>query len=145
MAIKVERSLSGGSGNIEAPLREGARKEHSVSKSYGSFDKTVEKIEMEGLLNELDKVACKLSRVPSAVLLCRYRDLMSQLIKEALKGLKLRKDLKWRRTERKAFLIVEKTDCLFKELEDVLFRENCRTRSLELTEDIKGCLISLLS
>lgn len=145
MAIKMERSSGDRTGTIETPLRDGMRKNSSISKKNGAFDKTVEKLEMESLLKELDKVASRLSRVPSSVLLGRYRELVSQILKEALKGLKIKKDLKWRRMERKAFLVVEKTDDLFKELEDVLFRENCRTRSLDLMEDIKGCLISLLS
>lgn len=145
MAIKMERSSGERSGTIETPLREGMKKNSSISKKSGTFDKTVEKVEMEGLLKELDKVASKLSRVPSTVLLGRYRELVSQILKEAMKGLRVKKDLKWRRMERKSFLVVEKTDALFKELEDVLFIESSRTRSLDLMEDIKGCLISLLS
>lgn len=96
------------------------------------------------MLKELDEVGSKLSRVPSTIVLSRYRELVKQLLDQALKGFLLRRDLRWRRTERRAFVVVEQTEEWLQELEDVLLRENERTKALRLMEDIKGCLISLL-
>ncbi len=95
-------------------------------------------------MKELDDIGSKLSRVPSRVVLARYRELVKQLLDQALKGFLLRRDLRWRRTERRAFVVVEQTEEWLQELEDVLLRENQRTKALRLMEDIKGCLISLL-
>ena len=52
--------------------------------------------------------------------------------------------MKWRRGDKNFFVIVEKTDSMLDELESVFAREGERTRMLQLMEEIKGCLFSLL-
>ncbi|SMG10758.1 DUF327 family protein [Dethiosulfovibrio salsuginis] len=140
--MKIERTSRDRSGGIGLPLKDDKR---GPSRSVGgSFDKAVQTVEIEALLKELDDIGSKLSRVPSRVVLARYRELVKQLLDQALKGFLLRRDLRWRRTERRAFVVVEQTEEWLQELEDVLLRENQRTKALKLMEDIKGCLISLL-
>lgn len=141
--MKVDKTSRERSGGLNWPIR-GEERHGPLSLKTESFDKTVYIVEVESLLNELDEVGNRLSRVPSLVVLGQYRELIRQLLDRALKGVRLKKDLRWRRTERKAFVVVEQTEAWLKELEDVLFRENQRTRALKLMEDIKGCLISLL-
>ena len=140
--MKVNRASRDRSGGLGLPIREEKREHGRVPSS--SFDRTVHTVEIEALLKELDEVGSKLSRVPSMIVLSRYRELVKQLLDQALKGFLLRRDLRWRRTERRAFVVVEQTEEWLQELEDVLLRENERTKALRLMEDIKGCLISLL-
>jgi uncharacterized protein YaaR (DUF327 family) len=61
-----------------------------------------------------------------------------------MKGFSLRRDLKWRRTDRGTYVMVEKAESALSELEEVFRQEGGRTRALQLMEEIKGCLISLL-
>ncbi len=140
--MKINRASRDRSGGVGLPIREEKRGHGRVPPS--SFDRTVHTVEIEALLRELDEVGSKLSRVPSTIVLSRYRELVKQLLDQALKGFLLRRDLRWRRTERRAFVVVEQTEEWLQELEDVLLRENERTKALRLMEDIKGCLISLL-
>ncbi len=141
--MKINRASRERSGGLDLPIRGEERRSPSPSRME-SFDRAVYTVEVEALLNELDEVGSRLSRVPSLIILSRYRELVRQLLDQALKGVRLRKDLRWRRTERKAFVVVEQTEAWLQELEDVLFRENRRTKALKLMEDIKGCLFSLL-
>ncbi len=140
--MKIERTSRDRSGGIGLPLREDRR--DSPRLMDGSFERTVQTVEIEALLKELEDVGSKLSRVPSTIVMSRYRELVRQLLDQAMKGLLLRRDLRWRRTERRAFVVVEQTEEWLQELEDVLLRENNRTKAFRLMEDIKGCLISLL-
>lgn len=140
--MKINRASRDRSGGVGLPIREEKREHGRVPPS--SFDRAVHTVEIEALLKELDEVGSRLSRVPSTIVLSRYRELVKQLLDQALKGFLLRRDLRWRRTERRAFVVVEQTEEWLQELEDVLLRENERTKALRLMEDIKGCLISLL-
>lgn len=140
--MKIDRRAKDRSGGVGLPLKEDRVGAERTAR--GSFDKAVQTVEIEALLRELDDVGSKLSRVPSTIILSRYRELVKQILDQALKGFSLRRDLRWRRTERRAFVVVEQTEDWLQELEDVLLRENQRTKALRLMEDIKGCLISLL-
>lgn len=140
--MKINRSSGDRSGGVGLPIRDDRRDRSRVPSS--SFDRTVHTVEIEALLKELDEVGSRLSRVPSTIIMARYRELVKQLLDQAMRGFLLRRDLRWRRTERRAFVVVEQTEEWLQELEDVLLRENQRTKALRLMEDIKGCLISLL-
>ncbi|PIE54153.1 MAG: hypothetical protein CSA35_07740 [Dethiosulfovibrio peptidovorans] len=131
------------SGGIDVPFR-GDEKRSAVQTGETPFEKAFHAMELEFLLRELDDVSAKLSRVPSTVVLVRYRELVRQLLDRALKGVRLKRDLRWRRTGARGFVILEQTEAWLHDLEDVLFREGQRTRALELMEDIKGCILSLL-
>lgn len=141
--MKIDKTSRERSRGLEWPIR-GEGRHGPLPMKTASFDSAVYVVEVEALLKELDEVGNRLSRVPSLVVLGRYRELVRQLLDKALKGVRLRKDLKWRRTERKIFVVIEQTEEWLKELGDVLLRENQRTKALKLMEDIKGCLISLL-
>ncbi|MCF4150367.1 YaaR family protein [Dethiosulfovibrio sp. F2B] len=140
----INRISGDRSGGVEVPLKGDGRAVSSSGGRGSSFDQTVQVMELEALFKELEDVGTKLSSVPSTVIMSRYRELVRQLLDRALKGVRLRRDLKWRRGDKRGFLVVEQTDAWLEELEQVLFRENNRTRALRLMEDIKGCLISLL-
>jgi uncharacterized protein YaaR (DUF327 family) len=80
-------------------------------------------------------------------LLARYKELVRSALSRARDRMKIKREFKWRRTERSMFMVIERAeDALdeLSELESALGRESERTRMLELVEEIKGCLISLL-
>jgi hypothetical protein len=43
------------------------------------------------------------------------------------------------------FVLIERTESALDELEELILREGDRARVLDLMEEIKGCLISILS
>ena len=60
------------------------------------------------------------------------------------KSMKIRREFKWRRTERSMFVTLERTEEALEEMDEALLKVGDRTRLLSLMEEIKGCLISLL-
>jgi uncharacterized protein YaaR (DUF327 family) len=110
----------------------------------GSFLESLEEFETRALFQELNQVGEQLSRFPSTSLVGRYRILVRNLLSRAQAGIRVRRDYKWRRTERSLFVLVERVEASLAELDRILSREGDRTRILSLAEEIKGCLISLL-
>ena len=108
------------------------------------FQETFEELEALRLLEELQQVGESLSRFPSLTVMARYRGLVKLLLRKAQEGVRVRRDFRWRRTERTLYVLVQRTDEALEELDQVLRREGERTRLLELVEEIKGCLLSLL-
>jgi hypothetical protein len=108
------------------------------------FSASLEDAEIRDLLDRLDIIGRKLSIFPAEALLIQYRKLVSELVRRAVASLRVRRDMKWRRGDKNFFVIVEKTDSMLDELESVFAREGERTRMLQLMEEIKGCLFSLL-
>jgi uncharacterized protein YaaR (DUF327 family) len=104
----------------------------------------IEEIEVRELLERLDSVTGQLSIFPAERLLLEYKVVLKELLARAMKGFSLRRDLKWRRTDRNTYVMVEKAEAALSELEAVFRQEGGRTRALQLMEEIKGCLISLL-
>jgi uncharacterized protein YaaR (DUF327 family) len=104
----------------------------------------MEEIEVRELLERLGSVTAQLSVFPAERLLLEYRVILKELLARAMKGFSLRRDLKWRRTDRGTYVMIEKAESALSELEDVFRQEGGRTRALQLMEEIKGCLISLL-
>jgi uncharacterized protein YaaR (DUF327 family) len=116
-----------------------------VSGSFGtSLEQAVEEVEIDVLMERLDATAAKLSVFPAERLLVEYRDIIKSLLARALKGFRTQRDLRWRKTDRSTFVIVEKTEATLTELEAVFKREGGRAEALRLMGEIKGCLISLL-
>ncbi len=112
--------------------------------SSQSFSISLEDAEAKELVKKLNSLGEKLSRFPSEVLLLQYRSLVKELLRRALGGMKIRRDMKWRRTDRNLYVTVEKVESTLGELEDVFRREGERTKMLQLMEEIKGCLLSIL-
>ncbi|MDR3354518.1 MAG: DUF327 family protein [Synergistaceae bacterium] len=101
-------------------------------------------MEAQQLIAELDDVGAQLSRFPTSALLMRYKDLVRLALDRVKSGMRIKREFKWRRTERSMFLTIERTEDAMTELEDAIAKEGDRTRLLSLVEEIKGCLISLL-
>ncbi|NLM70896.1 MAG: DUF327 family protein [Synergistaceae bacterium] len=108
------------------------------------FSASLEDAEIRELLASLDAVGRKLSIFPAEALLQQYRKLVSEALRRAVSGLRVRRDMKWRMGDRNFFVIVEKTDSLLNDLEAALAREGERARMHRILEEIKGCLFSLL-
>lgn len=146
--MKVGR---GGDGKVEQGGGSAGR-QHSSSQSISSMrpsfgssvENMMEEIEVRELMERLDAVASRLSVFPAERLLFEYRGILKELLARAMKGFGLRRDLKWRRTDRSTYVTIEKAETAMAELEAVFSKEGGRTRVLQLMEEIKGCLISLL-
>lgn len=115
-----------------------------MDRATQAFDQTVQELEIQSLLEEMELLGRQLFRFPSAQLLQRYRSTVGALLHHVEQGLRLRKDFRWRRTDRSSFVLVERAERALSEIEDVLAREGERTKLLELLDEVKGCLISLL-
>ena len=115
-----------------------------VSPVQGTFADVAMDIELRLLIDELDNIGSQLSRFPTGTLLVRYRELVGLLLDKAKDNVRVRRDFKWRRTERSMFVVIERVEDALSELDEALARESDRTRMLSLMEEIKGCLISLL-
>lgn len=109
-----------------------------------TFSGIVEDMETRSLIAELDDIGAQLSKYPTTVLLTRYRELVRMVLQKVRSGMQIKRDFKWRRTERSMFITIERTEGLLDDLEEVLAREADRTKIFSLIDEIKGCLISLL-
>lgn len=135
-------------GDASAPVsggKSGAKPEVGAARAAApAFMEVVDDIESQQLLAELDEVGTQLTRHPTTVLMGRYRELVRLVLEKVKGGMRIRRDFKWRRTERSMFVTIERAEGLIEDLEEALFREGDRVRSLSLIDEIKGCLISLL-
>ncbi|MDR1133936.1 MAG: YaaR family protein [Synergistaceae bacterium] len=122
----------------------------SVSGVHGAektFAEISEDIELQGMITELDEIGAALSRYPTSALLGRYRELVKMALNRVKNGMRIKREFKWRRTERSMFMVIERAEDALAELEaleSALGRERDRTRIFSLIDEIKGCLISLL-
>lgn len=128
--IGRSRSRLGGSAQLLDPLP--------------TFDEALDSLELEGLFNRLDEVSGRLGRHPSRSLLLEYRGLVGELLRREGHASRLREDYRWRRSSRTRFVLVERAQEALDEIEVALEREGERVGLLELMEEVKGCLISLL-
>ena len=113
--------------------------------SFGvSIEDAMAELEVRELLDRLDAIASKLSLFPAERLLIEYRLVLKELLARVIKGFSMKRDLKWRRTSRSTYVIIERAETAMDELEEAFRQESGRTRALQLMEEIKGCLISLL-
>lgn len=117
---------------------------NKVAAAQSTFMDVVEDMESRQLIDELEEIGGQLTRFPSTALVGRYKELVRMTLDRVRSGMHIRREFKWRRTERSMFITIEKTEGLLEELEEALFREGGRMRSLALIDEIKGCLISLL-
>ncbi|MBR0096244.1 MAG: DUF327 family protein [Synergistaceae bacterium] len=149
-AIQIKRGVGGGG---ELPKVDyGGGSGHNIasgninaaSSFASSFDSALEAGELEDLLDKLYDISARLSVYPAAKLISEYRAVLSELLKRALKRLKIKRDLRWRKTDRKLYVTIERVEAAMDELEEAFLYEGDRTRALSLMEEIKGCIISLL-
>jgi uncharacterized protein YaaR (DUF327 family) len=112
-----------------------------------TFAEITEDMELQGMMAELDAIGAALSRYPASALLARYRKLVKMALGRVKNSTRIKREFKWRRTERSMFMVIERAEDALAELETLesaLERERDRTRMLSLIDEIKGCLISLL-
>lgn len=147
-SLRVKQGLGGGSAT-KAPVGAGggggrhAAPAGAVS-SVNSFEAALESSELEQLLDRLYDISDRLSVFPSGQLLAEYRSVLTELLCRAMQGLRIKRDLRWRKTDKKMYVTIERTEAAMDELEEAFLYEGDRTRALALMEEIKGCLISLL-
>lgn len=115
-----------------------------IAASAFSFEATMEATELEDLLDQLYELSDKLSVFPGGRLIEEYRAVLNELLKRATKGLRIKRDMRWRKTDRKMYVTIERAEKAMDELEEAFIYEGNRTKALALMEEIKGCLISLL-
>jgi uncharacterized protein YaaR (DUF327 family) len=137
-----EERVSGGISGFHTQKREGASTSGGVRAA--SFSQSLENAEIKELLERLDLIASRISRFPAERDLVQYRELVRELLRRAVGGLRIKRDMRWRRNDRNLFVTVEKAETALEELEKVFYREGARTRTLQLMEEVKGCLVSLL-
>lgn len=117
---------------------------NAVASSAFSFDAAMESTELEDLLDQLYELSDRLSVFPGGRLIEEYRNVLHELLKRAAKGLRIKRDMRWRKTDRKLYVTIERAEKAMDELEEAFIYEGNRTKALALMEEIKGCLISLL-
>jgi len=104
----------------------------------------MEDAEIGELLKRLDSISYKLSMFPTERMMHEYKCIVGELMRRSMSSYHLRKDLRWRRSDKNLYVTIEKIESDLNELEEVFKREGLRTRGFYLIEEIKGCLISLL-
>jgi uncharacterized protein YaaR (DUF327 family) len=138
------------SGGASLHSGQAAAKGGSVSGVHGAektFAEITEDMELQMMVAELDEIGTALSRYPASALLARYRKLVRMALDRIKNSTRVKREFKWRRTERSMFMVIERAEDALAELEtleSVLERERDRTRMFSLIDEIKGCLISLL-
>jgi uncharacterized protein YaaR (DUF327 family) len=146
--VKVSSSTKNKTGETAAHAASGRGQGVTVTGArqapQTTFVEVARDMEAHLLIAELDDIGAQLSRFPTSVLLGRYRDLVRMVLERMRSGMHIKREFKWRRTERSMFLTIERTEDALEELEEALTKEGGRTRLLLLMEEIKGCLISLL-
>jgi uncharacterized protein YaaR (DUF327 family) len=146
--VKVSGSAKNKTGETTAHVASAKGSHIAVANTTSAHQETFAEVawdmEAQQLIAELDDIGGQLSRFPTSVLLGRYRELVKMVLEKVKNGMHIKREFKWRRTERSMFLTIERTEDAIEELDDALSREGDRTRLLSLMEEIKGCLISLL-
>ena len=117
---------------------------NAIASSAFSFGAAMEATELEELLDRLYELSDKLTVFPGSRLISEYRNVLHELLKRAAKGLRIKRDMRWRKTDRKMYVTIERAGKAMEELEEAFLYEGDRTKALALMEEIKGCLISLL-
>ena len=116
----------------------------AVNQAEFSFEAVMESTELEDLLDQLYELSDKLSVFPGGRLIEEYRSVLHELLKRAAQGMRIKRDMRWRKTDRKLYITIERAEEAMGELEEAFLYEGNRTKALALMEEIKGCLISLL-
>jgi uncharacterized protein YaaR (DUF327 family) len=148
--MKVGRTSKLKSGETPAHSGRSAGRASSVlgaSGAGGTFADVAGAVEARAIIEELEALGSLLSRFPTSALLGRYKELVRMALARVKDGMRVKREFKWRRTERSMFMVIERVEEALSELEELesaLGRESERTRMFSLIDEIKGCLISLL-
>lgn len=138
------RIESGGSSTGYHSEKTTSPAESITSANPFSFESAMESSELEDLLDQLYELSDRLSVFPGGRLIEEYRNVLTELLRRAAQGLRIKRDMRWRKTDRKLYITIERTEKAMDELEEAFKYEGNRTKALALMEEIKGCLISLL-
>ena len=133
--MKVNRNLAEGAGDAAAKGSSGRHMNPASRAADISFDDSMQILELRELLDEVDAVSRQLFRFPSPGLMARYRTLVGELLLRAEKGLRVRKDLRWRRTDRATYVVIERAERAISE--DPFFRAD-RSSSFFVVDRSKG-------
>lgn len=150
MAIQIKRGGSDPAASSQPRIEYGGHSGSSptpanaITSSAFSFEAAMESTELEELLDRLYELSDKLSVFPGGRLIAEYRQVLHELLKRAAQGLRIKRDMRWRKTDRKMYVTIERAGKAMEELEEAFLYEGNRTKALALMEEIKGCLISLL-
>lgn len=151
MAIQIKRSGSEPTASSQPRIESGGGHSGShtqpasaIASSAFSFDAAMESTELEELLDQLYELSDRLSVFPGGRLIEEYRNVLTELLRRATRGLRIKRDMRWRKTDRKMYVTIERAEKAMDELEEAFLYEGNRTKALALMEEIKGCLISLL-
>lgn len=109
-----------------------------------SFRECYDREAISMLLKELDEVGIALSRYPSKGLINKYKSLVRQVIGMILENMRVKKEFAFSLHSNKMYTIIERTEKSIAELEEALDKEREKIVILNIAEEIKGCLISLL-
>lgn len=144
--MKIQRGKGDEKGDARKTVLSRGSRENIAAESLAprSFDSVFSNSEVEVLLQEVDHLSRQLFLFPSKTLLGKYRETVRLLLFKAEERLKLRKDYKWRRTNRSVYITIEKTEALLDEIEEVLTKAGERSLLSKLLDEVKGCLISLM-
>ena len=151
-AIQIKRGSNNQPSTTPQPRVEyGSNNSHNapspasqISASAFSFESAMEAAELEDLLDQLYELSDRLSVFPGGRLIEEYRSVLTELLRRAAKGLRIKRDMRWRKSDRKMYVTIERAEKAMDELEEAFKFEGRRTQALALMEEIKGCLISLL-
>jgi len=107
-----------------------------------SFGRDLLRLEVQQLVSGLDDMSRDLFRFPSRETLDRYRSLVGQVLQKAEAMLDIKRDFSLDRGA--SMMLVERTRQGLKELEKVIEKQGKRARIMGITEEIRGCLVSLV-
>ena len=144
MSIQIKRATNDSPSRIEYGTQSSNHPPGAVKSFGSSFDSVIISAELEELLDRLYELSDKLTIYPGGRLLSEYRSVLQELLKRASQGYRIKRDMRWRKTDRKMFITIERANKAMEELEEAFSYEGDRTRALLILEEIKGCLISLL-
>ena len=144
--MKIQRRKSEEKGDSRKTITPRGSRESMPSEPLvpQTFEAVFSTSEIEILLQEVESLSRQLFCFPSKTLLAKYRESVQMVLYKAEEKLKLRKDYKWRRTNRSVYITIEKTEKFLDEIEAVLTRAGERNRLSKLLDEVKGCLISLM-
>ena len=128
---------------FEESLASGRPRERAALEAPEAFGESLLKAEARSLLEDLDAAANRLFRYPSQKVLDDYRAAVRRVIEGAESMMELRRD--YSAPSGGARTLIERTEKGLEELERVLRREGRRSRIMGITDEIKGCLLSLFA
>lgn len=133
----LEKGAQGGPASLSQKMNG-----EGLAADRGVFGNTLHQVETDRLLDELDVVAEQLFRFPSDKVLNDYRQVVGKILGRAEEMISIRMDYSVRSGS--ARVVIDRARRSLDELDRVLRREGNRSRIMGLTEDIRGCIVSLV-